>query len=61
MEHIQQLAAPAVAWFQGLSTRERRMVSFAAGAVVLFSLFLASSSLSSSARAARRRTEDMLS
>ncbi|MBM4378194.1 MAG: type II secretion system protein M [Deltaproteobacteria bacterium] len=60
MERIQHLAAPLVTWFQALSNRERRMVTFAAAAVVLFSLFLASSSFSASARAARRRTEDKL-
>lgn len=60
MERIQQLAAPVVAWFQGLSTRERRMVTVAGVAVVAFALFFTSNAFSASARSARRRTEDKL-
>ena len=60
MDNLQQLAAPLVVWFQGLSTRERRMVSGAGVAALAFVLFLAFSAQSASARTVERRTADKL-
>lgn len=60
MDKLQQLAAPLVTWFQGLSTRERRMVGGAGIAALAFAVFLAVTSLGSSARAVQRRTDDKL-
>lgn len=57
-EQLQQLLAPARAWFDRLSGRERRLVSLAGGAVALFVVFLVFLSFSSSAAAYRRRTAD---
>jgi general secretion pathway protein M len=45
------------AWFSGLTTRERRLVAIAAGAVCAFVLFIVFYSFSSTAAATRKRTE----
>lgn len=58
MEQLRALFADAQAAFQRLSTRERRLVTLAGGAVVTFILFIVFFSFSSSAAGYRRRIDE---
>lgn len=61
MERLRQLWAEAQARYQALSTRERRLVTIAGGAVLAFALFFTLFSFSQSASAYQRRTALKLS
>lgn len=61
MEKLQELLNEARAWFERLSSRERRMVLATSGAVVAFVVFIILLSFSNSANAYRKRTEQKLS
>ena len=60
MEQLRGLLNDARAWFERLSTRERRMVLATGGAVLAFVLFLILYSFSNSANAYRKRTQQHL-
>jgi general secretion pathway protein M len=60
MNPIRQLLNDLRARFEQLSTRERRLVTAAGSAVLVFILFLTLLSFSSSANGYRRRTQDKL-
>src|SRR5919204_5750431 len=55
-ESLRALIATVQAWLNGLTARERRLVGLAAGAVVVFVLFLIFYSFGSTADATRKRT-----
>jgi len=61
MEKLQELLNEARAWFERLSSRERRMVLATGGAVVAFVVFIILLSFSNSANSYRKRTEQKLS
>jgi general secretion pathway protein M len=60
MEQIRGLLNDARAWFERLSTRERRMVLATGGAVLTFVLFLILYSFANSADAYRKRTDQKM-
>lgn len=60
MEQLRGLIAEARAWFERLSTRERRMVLGTGGALLGFVLFLILFSFSNSANTYRKRTDQKL-
>jgi general secretion pathway protein M len=60
MEKIRGLLNDARAWFERLSTRERRMVMATGGAVLTFVLFIILFSFANSASGYRKRTEQKL-
>ncbi len=60
MEQLKALLSELQARFQGLTTRERRLVLMASSAVGVFVLFLILFSFSASAAGYRRRTEEKL-
>lgn len=60
MEKLRGLLNDARAWFERLSTRERRMVLATGGAVLAFALFLILFSFSNSANGYRKRTDQKL-
>lgn len=60
MEKLKSLVAEAQTAFSRLTTREKRMVSAAGGAVAIFIVFMVLVSFSSSATAYRNRTEQKL-
>lgn len=57
MDRIRALLSDIQSWFQGLTSRERRLVAGAAGAGCVFVLFLILIAFSASAASYRRRTE----
>lgn len=59
-EQLRKLMGPAQAWFNNLTTRERRLVLGAGGAVSLFLVFVVVMSFASSARAIQSRTQAKL-
>jgi general secretion pathway protein M len=60
MENIRGLLNDAKAWFERLSTRERRMVLATGGAVLAFVLFIILFSFANSASGYRKRTDQKL-
>src|SRR5215211_2658386 len=56
-EFLRARIAYVQSWLAGLTTRERRLVAIAAGAVGVFILFVVFYSFSSTAAATRKRTE----
>jgi len=60
MDRLKALLADAQAWFQRLTTRERRLVAGAATGVAAFVLFFVLIGFSTSAASYRRRTEEKL-
>jgi len=60
MDRLKALLADVQAWFQRLTTRERRLVAGAATGVAAFLLFFILIGFSTSAASYRRRTEEKL-
>src|SRR5216684_1486723 len=60
MDRLKALLADVQAWFQRLTTRERRLVAGAATGVAAFVLFFVLIGFSTSAASYRRRTEEKL-
>lgn len=59
-QQLRELLNQLQTWFERLSARERRMVSIAGGALLVFILFVTIFSFSSSASRTRSRTADKL-
>src|SRR5262245_27106749 len=57
MDQLRALIQNAIAWFQRLTQRERRLVLLAGGAVSVFILFMIFFSFASTAASTRKRTE----
>ncbi|ABF88983.1 hypothetical protein MXAN_2503 [Myxococcus xanthus DK 1622] len=60
MAKLQEVFAPVQTWFERLSDRERRMVSIAGAAVLVFVLFAVVMTFTNSASGYRKRTEEKL-
>src|SRR5260370_22226448 len=60
MDRLKALLSDVQAWFQRLTTRERRLVAGAATGVAAFVLFFVLIGVSTSAASYRRRTEEKL-
>lgn len=60
MAKASEIFAPVTAWFERLSERERRMVSIAGAALLVFVVFAVLMGFSNSASGYRKRTQDKL-
>jgi general secretion pathway protein M len=60
MNRLKVLLDNVQSWFEALSTRERRMVLAASGAVLVFAIFFTLNSLSGVGHATERRIQDKL-